>query len=384
MLDPPHAQHHIKGVLDHDATQQALQRVKSLKAHAGHRNLAIRACTSLGQGVVSVWLISSDVKDQLIPVAIFQFCSSMTLAFQFRTGNPLMFVLRGCCSWGICICAIHAAACGKTWPWGEDVQCVTAAWHDIREPLRVLHVLAAVRVFFNGLSLFCQFKFPTVMFLGHGNIQLFCRGCCQMSGLLIHVPRYILKRTQLDGTKFERKMQEEMAHFFRCLFIFCSALSLWHQWWNTGKGHTGNALSDAYETCRRQGLSTKDSLRSMRIHAKEMQKKASEKAAEVGHHCQEGAAEVGHQIHNQAHHAKEGATEVGHQIHILAHNAKEGAMRSSGHHVTIGKSESPTKGNGADKSEAKQEPCVENSCKDQSDHQVVQAADAADQLERSI
>lgn len=256
---------------------------RTVAAHKGHRNLAIRATTAFCQGIISCSLI--DVKEQYIPVAFLNFCASSTLVVQFRTGNPLMFALRGSCSWLLCLLLIYTVMCGKTWAWDHDEKCVTKAWHDARESLRIIHIFGSIRLFLNGLSLFFQFCFPHRMFAGHGNQQLFCRGCIQASGVVLHILLFTMKRTQLDGTKWERSTQEELSHFLRILFIALSSWSLFHQWWHTGVGHTGHPLSDAYEHKRSQGHGLSHSLCSMHQHAGKLRQKAKEKAEHAMHNA---------------------------------------------------------------------------------------------------
>lgn len=256
---------------------------RTVAAHKGHRNLAIRASTAFCQGVVSSSLI--DVKETYIPVAFLNFCASTTLAVQFRTGNPLMFALRGSCSWFLCLLLIYNVMCGKTWAWEHSDKCVSAAWHDAREPLRIIHIFGCIRLFLNGTSLFCQFSFPHRMFAGHGNEQLFYRGCVQASGVILHVLLFTMKRTQIDGTKWERSTHEELSHFLRIFFIAISSWSLFHQWWHTGTGHTGHPLSDAYEHKRSNGHGLFHSLCSMHKHAGKLRQKAKEKAEHALNHA---------------------------------------------------------------------------------------------------
>jgi len=237
---------------------------KSVAAHKGHRNLAIRSTTAFCQGIVSASLI--DVKETYVPVAFLNFCAATTLAIQFRTGNPLMFALRGSCSWLLFLLLVYNVMCGKTWAWDYNEMCVSGAWHDERAPLRIIHVVGCLRLFLNGTSLFCQFTFPHRMFADHGNEQLFFRGCVQASGVVLHVLLFAMKRSELDGTKWERSNHEEVSHFFRILFIAISSWSLFHQWWHTSVGHTGHALSDAYEHKRRNGHGLCHSLCHMHVH----------------------------------------------------------------------------------------------------------------------
>jgi len=261
--------------LDHlGLSELALAHAKSVRAHKGHRILMIRGFSGLCQTTISLSLVG--IKDQFYLVGALQFFGSMTLFFQWRTGNPLMFVLRGGVSWCLCLIAIYTATCGKIWLWEEE--CNRKAWHDAREPLRMLHCVGAVRRFFNGLSLFCQFKNPQRMFQGHGNEQLFFRGCIQASGVVIHSLLYTMKRLELDGTQWERETHEELSHFLRMIFIVVSSWSLFHQWWFTGKGATGHPLSNAYEHLRRHGSSVGNSLGGMHDQADHIRAKAAEKA----------------------------------------------------------------------------------------------------------
>lgn len=134
---------------------------------------------------------------------------------------------------------------GSSWKWSE--KSVNEAWLDIRLAFRILHCAAAVRLFFNGLSLWCQYRFPHRMFRGHGNEQLFYRGAVQATGVPINVLRFVLKLTLLAGTDFQRSTVEITANLLRCVVTSVSSASLFNQWWMTGKGATGHPTSDAWE-----------------------------------------------------------------------------------------------------------------------------------------
>merc|ERR1712173_371536 len=108
-------------------------------------------------------------------MAICQLWAGITLIIQWQTANPRMFILRAIPSYIRCVLSFYAAGCGRRWPWDP---CNTDGWNDIRMPLRVVNCFAAVRFFFNGLSLTLQFKYPKRGVGKRGNEQLFYRGIC--------------------------------------------------------------------------------------------------------------------------------------------------------------------------------------------------------------
>jgi hypothetical protein len=220
-----------------------------ISPHKGHRNLLIRGVCTCGQASVTVWLIIFDVsRARNVPHLLGQIVSASSLFYQWRTGNPKMFVVRGASNWYMCMLAVYAAACGsKTWM-GQD-PCNQKAWGDERLPLKIIACLASLRMLCNGLSLFCQFRFPHRMFRGHGNEQLFYRGTIQLTGIPLHVAAFCFKAFAFDNSSFPAyETVEIVAHLLRGLmFIPISGCSLYHQWYNTRAGHTGHPVSDMYE-----------------------------------------------------------------------------------------------------------------------------------------
>mmetsp|Transcript_134870 Transcript_134870/g.247866 ORF Transcript_134870/g.247866 Transcript_134870/m.247866 type:complete len:350 (-) Transcript_134870:48-1097(-) len=294
------AQNHSTGSLPSVLRSQSS--LAALQAHKGHRNLFIRGCCAACQMLISIWLAQNS--EPTYVVAVFQGIGSLTLFMQWRKGNPLMFLARGCCSWALCFVSIYAASCGsRKWP-GD---CGQKAWRDDRVILRILHIIAAVRVFANGLSLFCQFMFPHRMFLGHGNEQLFYRGCIQATGVIIHIARFVRKTAQSD--QFKQPREDLIGHWLRTLFIAISSWSLFHQWWHTGAGHTGHPLSDAWENLRKEDKKVSHSLKTMHDHAVEYARKYRERANKAAHKAASG---LHHQHQKSPSH--QASTEENHEV----------------------------------------------------------------------
>jgi hypothetical protein len=217
--------------------------VAKMSPHKGHRNLLIRSCTAFAQATVTAWLVGYDISRPPQSLYIIsQLVGSMSLFVQWRTGNPKMFIVRGLSNWFACMVAIYHTKCGATWP---SDPCADGPWEDERISLRILSTFATIRLFLNGLSLMCQYRFPHRMFRGHGNEQLFYRGCVQASGIPIHICRFFVKTVQLDGNHVPL---DYTSNFLRgCLIIPIASWSLFHQWYNTSKGNTGHPASDLYE-----------------------------------------------------------------------------------------------------------------------------------------
>jgi hypothetical protein len=207
----------------------------TMSAPKAHRNLAIRGGVASCQGFLSLILVAYEVDiPHTLPTAICQFWAATTLLVQWRTANPWMFLLRACANFTRSFLVIHAAACGRKWI-GED--CITSAWSDVRLPFRVLHCLAAIRLFLLGLSLTLQFLFPLRGVGVRGNEQLFYRGCACWSGVLLHFSRAMLKLGELTGTPWERIPVEIGINFIRgFILIPISGWSLLNQWVVTGSG----------------------------------------------------------------------------------------------------------------------------------------------------
>lgn len=219
-----------------------------LEAHKGHRNLLIRGVVSAYQAVVTAFLIAYDIdRAHKVPIMVCQLMASVTLVNQWRSGNPFMFVLRAFASFGRCIVLLHLAACGRRLPWEP---CDSQGWSDERFPFRILHCFAALRMLLNGCSLFCQYLFSHRMFLGHGNEQLFFRGCIQGSGIFLHLTRAILKLVWLQN--IERSRLEIAVNFIRALCLIPIATwSLFNQWFHSSTGNTGHKRLNGHEEFRR-------------------------------------------------------------------------------------------------------------------------------------
>jgi len=180
---------------------------------------------------------------------VFQLIASASLVWQWRTANPYMFLVRGWASWAIALLFTHSIPCGRNWYWEE---CNSGAWQTHFMRFRTLQCISMVRMLCNGLSLFCQFRFPHRMFCGHGNEQLFYRGCIQAAGIPLHLAYGSLKLNDM-GTEYARTLPEVVVHFVRVPIIATAAWSLIDQWYTTGKNKTGHPLSDLYEQMSRAG-----------------------------------------------------------------------------------------------------------------------------------
>jgi len=220
-------------------------------------------------------------------ICFLQIVSGITLVVQWRTGNPMMFVGRGFSNWAQALVTLHSVGCGKEWFWDLDA-CEQKYWHDERRALKIIHIVMVLRNFLNGCSLFCQCHWPQIMFLGHGNLQLFLRGGVQSSGIILHSMLLGFKES-FRGTEVEaRELDIQLVfHTLRIILVTISAWSLFHQWWYTGKGQTGHKVSDLHEHLRRVGHSTWDAI-----------KGALRSVEHAGEH-------VAHQAKESASHAKE-------------------------------------------------------------------------------
>ena len=90
------------------------------------------------------------------------------------------------------------------------------------------------------------------MFRGHGNEQLFYRGCVQFWGVPLGFV-YAGFKLSFRGTEFARDDVEIVIDVLRTPFVAISATSLIHQWWVTGQSNTGHPLSDLYEYAVKHG-----------------------------------------------------------------------------------------------------------------------------------
>jgi len=217
--------------------------VAKVSPHKGHRNLLIRSVASFFQATVSLWLVAYNIsRPPQSMYMISQLIGSLSLFVQWRTGDPKMFVVRGCANWFRCIVAVYHTSCGATWP---SDPCFDEPWEDERVSLRILNTFATIRLFFNGLSLMCQYRFPHRMYKGHGNEQLFYRGCIQATGVPLHICRFFVKAVQLDGNHMPL---DYTANLIRGLLLIpISSTSLFNQWYNTSQGNTGHPSSDLHE-----------------------------------------------------------------------------------------------------------------------------------------
>uniref|UniRef100_A0A7S4QC29 Uncharacterized protein n=1 Tax=Alexandrium monilatum TaxID=311494 RepID=A0A7S4QC29_9DINO len=201
----------------------------------GHWQLAVRGCISAMQATLSLFLViwQADPAHSGFLMAC-QLLAAATFFRQWRTASPWMFVARSVPSFARCGLSVHLAICGRRWFWDT---CDAVGWRDERKCFRVLHVLAALWMFLNGLSLVLQFCFPgRGVTARHGHEQLLCRGCVRMLGVPLHASRGVLKVVVLTGTRFERSGLEVTINFVRCVLISASAWSLWRQWRDTGTG----------------------------------------------------------------------------------------------------------------------------------------------------
>mmetsp|Transcript_162415 Transcript_162415/g.299668 ORF Transcript_162415/g.299668 Transcript_162415/m.299668 type:complete len:483 (+) Transcript_162415:109-1557(+) len=229
--------------LDSFQTTGLRELAKKARAGKGHRNLLIRGCTALLSAVLTAILIAySTDNPHKVPTVCAQVVSASSLFIQWRTGRPSMFVLRACCNFAIAVIDLHGVVCGRN-PLGG--KCSTLQWR-----MRRVTWFFILRAICNGASLVCQFRYPHVMFRGHGNLQLFCRGCIQATAVLLGAAKLIFQlRVQLGHKLAPDHLILEI--IIGCISSFLlvpiSAGSLFHQWWMTSAGKTGHAKSDAWE-----------------------------------------------------------------------------------------------------------------------------------------
>lgn len=221
---------------------------KKARAHKGHRNLLIRAVTTFLSATCTVVLIVYDIDlPHKLPLLCSQLLSGLTLLIQWRTGRPSMFLCRACCNFSIALINAHSAVCGRNSLGGT---CGSATWDTELRAMRISTCLSVFRSVCNGLSLSCQYRYPYIMFRGHGNLQLFCRGCVQLSGTFIGIYKFIIQLSIERGSKSEPEYQDLeiiLGLITSCLLVPIVASSLFHQWWMTSAGKTGHAKSDAWE-----------------------------------------------------------------------------------------------------------------------------------------
>eukprot|EP00927_Polykrikos_kofoidii_P037828 TRINITY_DN32033_c0_g1_i1.p1 TRINITY_DN32033_c0_g1~~TRINITY_DN32033_c0_g1_i1.p1 ORF type:complete len:238 (-),score=32.06 TRINITY_DN32033_c0_g1_i1:118-831(-) len=204
-----------------------------LTANRGHAQLGARGFLVLCQAILTCCIIVfGDFFPQVPVTATCQLLSATTLFVQWRTGSPIMFLARACCSFVRFLVLVHWATCGRRWLWES---CVEEGWSDVRAPFRVVAVIAALRQLANGLSLVLQFALPERgVSQQHGNEQLLYRGCVRLSGFVLQLTRGLLKLTILQNTTFERSTVEVAVNFARCVIIPLEAASLWRQWYTSG------------------------------------------------------------------------------------------------------------------------------------------------------
>jgi len=206
-------------------------------------------------------------------VCLFQIISGITLVVQWRTGNPWMFVARGLSSWVQAAIMSHDTACGKVWVWEP---CNTSGWDDYRQVFRLTSTALVVRNILNGCSLLCQCHWPHVMFLGHGNVQLFLRGAVQSTGIVFHLVSFSFKESYRNTDKMARDLDYQLSiHILRVVLVAIASWSLIHQWWYTGAGNTGHPVSDMHERFRLAGHSSLEAMRKALSSAKEKVSHAS-------------------------------------------------------------------------------------------------------------
>jgi len=220
-----------------------------LDPHSGHINLLIRASMALSQSVVTFSLVAYEIDvPHKLPLALFQVQVSLALFVQYRTGNTWMLVIRAVVSFLRMVLLLHLAVCGRLSSWDD---CHTEGWSDLRRPFRMLHCLAALRMFLNAISLFAQFVFPgRGTTATYGDEQLFYRGVIRATGIPIFLARGVSKISDLSDTEWERIPLEIVMNFIRCFIIIpIQTWSLFHQWRFTGTSQA--KLSEEIRTVRR-------------------------------------------------------------------------------------------------------------------------------------
>jgi len=204
-----------------------------IDAHSGHRNLLIRSVMALLNAMLTLFLVVYEI-DMVhkLPLLLCQLGSAAALYWQWRMDSAAMFLVRAALSFFRVILSVHLAACGRV-P-GLDT-CDETAWDDLRRPLRLLHILAAVRMASNGLSLCLQYANPgRGRTQGYGDEQLLYRGVIRATGVPLYLSR-VLAKMALAGTEWERLPLELAVDFMRCLVVVpIQSWSLVHQWRYSG------------------------------------------------------------------------------------------------------------------------------------------------------
>jgi len=236
----------------------------------GHVQLGIRGATTTAQAVLTSILIAEDV-DVLhkVPMLVAQMVAAGSLYAQWILNDRRMFIVRAVPSFGRCLVMLHAAMCGRIYPWeSSSSECFFEAWETELWFFRVLHVFAAVRFFLNGLSLVLHFSFPTRgVSETEGNEQLWYRARVRISGIPLNLCRGMGKIVILVRGPYERSTLEITVDFLRCVIIALAAASLQRQWLTSG---TGKPVSST-------------TLRDREVHEKDSDKISPTPDADVSH-----------------------------------------------------------------------------------------------------
>mmetsp|Transcript_16663 Transcript_16663/g.56285 ORF Transcript_16663/g.56285 Transcript_16663/m.56285 type:complete len:247 (-) Transcript_16663:1370-2110(-) len=203
-----------------------------MRSARGHPQFAIRAAVGAAQATLTLMLALAgvDVPHQAF-LCLLQLASSAALLRQFASACDAMAVVRAASSLGQAALLLHRGLCGRT---RLDETC-DGAWHDVRLPLRLIHVAGAARMCVNGASLWIQFRDPTQGVTDdHGHEQLWHRSLVRLGGTPLHLGRGILKLAVLRHTRFRRGDLEITVNFLRALVLIpLSAWSLRDQWKTT-------------------------------------------------------------------------------------------------------------------------------------------------------
>jgi len=203
------------------------------EAHRGHNQLGIRGCLVLLQAVLTASLMLRVEVFAELPVTLAcQLVTSLSLLIHWRTGYSGCFVLRACMSFVRCVNCLYWSICGRVW---LSERCEVEGWWDVREPLRILHVAAAVRQLANGISLMLQHHGPQCgVSERRGHPQLLYRGIIRCTGVFVQFPLGVVKLTALEATRFERDPWEVVVNFSRSIVAVLESFSLWEQWRTAG------------------------------------------------------------------------------------------------------------------------------------------------------
>lgn len=210
---------------------------------SGHSQLSVRSLIAFLQCCVTLTLVGYEINLSHSPItAAMQLLSSLTLLRQYHGKCDSMFVLRGAGSIMRMVVLLHTAGCGRVFP--ATAGCDADPWTgDMRLAFRVIHVVAAVRMLGNGISLFCQYAFPADgVCASRGHRQLHVRSRIRALGVPLHLSRGVLKLVLLRGTRYERLDVEVASNFVRALLLIpISAWSLDAQWRSSGTDRRATA-----------------------------------------------------------------------------------------------------------------------------------------------